>query len=116
MLLVGRADRGRQTAEVTEIVVLGQDGWVTEQRDAWYETIVFEIAGDGVATITLNRPEVMNAFDQRMADEFAEVWRLVRQDDAVRAIVLRASGSGHSAQAATCRRLRISRTRSKARR
>lgn len=57
-----------------------------------FRTILFEVGDDRVATITLNRPEVMNAFDQRMADEFAAVWRQVREDDGVNAIVLRAAG------------------------
>lgn len=57
-----------------------------------FTTILFDVGDDGVATITLNRPEVMNAFDQQMADECAEVWRRVKADDRVNAIVLRAAG------------------------
>jgi enoyl-CoA hydratase/carnithine racemase len=56
-----------------------------------YQTVGFELA-DGVATVTLNRPEVLNSFDQRMLDEFAEVWRRCRLDDDVRVVVLRAAG------------------------
>ncbi|MEO3822735.1 enoyl-CoA hydratase/isomerase family protein [Actinomadura sp. B10D3] len=57
-----------------------------------YQTIVFERSGDGVATITLNRPAAMNSFNQRMLDEFADVWQVVDGDDDVRALVLRAAG------------------------
>lgn len=57
-----------------------------------YEAIEFGASDDGVATITLNRPEVLNAFNQRMLDEFAHVWRRCRQDDEIRVIVLRAHG------------------------
>ncbi len=56
-----------------------------------YETVLFDLA-DGVATVTLNRPEVLNAFDQRMLDEFADVWKRCRLDDDVRVVVLRAAG------------------------
>ena len=56
-----------------------------------YETVLFDLA-DGVATITLNRPEVMNAFNQQMLDEFADLWKRCRLDDDVRVIVLRAAG------------------------
>ena len=56
-----------------------------------YETVEFELA-DGVATVTLNRPEVLNSFDQRMLDEFADLWRRCRLDDDVRVVVLRAAG------------------------
>ena len=58
-----------------------------------FQTIVFEVAErEGVATITLNRPEVLNAFDHSMVDEFRQVWRVIRENDAVRAVVLRAAG------------------------
>jgi len=58
-----------------------------------YETIIFDFAaGDHVATITINRPEVMNAFNQQMIDEFVDVWGTIREDDDVHAVVLRAAG------------------------
>jgi enoyl-CoA hydratase/carnithine racemase len=56
-----------------------------------YETVLFDVR-DGVATITLNRPEVLNAFDQRMLGEFADIWRRCRVDEDVRVVVLRAAG------------------------
>jgi enoyl-CoA hydratase/carnithine racemase len=56
-----------------------------------YKTVLFDVV-DGVATITLNRPEVMNAFNQQMLDDFAEIWKRCRVDDDVRVIVLRAAG------------------------
>ena len=57
-----------------------------------YETVLFEVDADHVATITLNRPQVLNCFNQRMLDEFAEIWRRCRTDDDIHAIVLRAAG------------------------
>jgi enoyl-CoA hydratase/carnithine racemase len=57
-----------------------------------FETILFDVSENHVATITLNRPHVMNSFNQTMLDEFTEVWRVCRQDDDVHAIVLRAAG------------------------
>jgi len=56
-----------------------------------YETVLFDLA-DGVATITLNRPEVLNAFNQQMLDEFSDIWKRCRVDEDVRVIVLRAAG------------------------
>ena len=56
-----------------------------------YETVLFDVT-DHVATITLNRPEVLNAFDQRMLDEFAGIWKRCRLDDDIRVVVLRAAG------------------------
>lgn len=55
-----------------------------------YETILVDIA-DGVATVTLNRPQHMNSFNRTMAREFRRLWEQVREDEAVRVIVLRAA-------------------------
>jgi enoyl-CoA hydratase/carnithine racemase len=61
-------------------------------RENAYETVLFEVASDGVATITLNRPDVMNCFNQQMLDEFGDIWRTCRNEDDIHAIVLRAAG------------------------
>ena len=47
---------------------------------------------DGVAWVTLARPEVRNAINQKMQDELRELWRSFRYDDDVRCIVLAAEG------------------------
>jgi enoyl-CoA hydratase/carnithine racemase len=59
--------------------------------ESQYETIEFDVA-DHVATITLNRPDQLNSFTQRMTDEIAEVWGIVRDTDDVHVAVLRANG------------------------
>lgn len=56
-----------------------------------YQTVLLEIR-DKVATVTLNRPEVMNAFNQTMIDEFRHLWNRVRVDDGIHVVVLRAAG------------------------
>ncbi len=45
-----------------------------------------------VAEVTLNRPEVHNAFNERMQDELAALWRHIRLDEAVRVVVLTGAG------------------------
>lgn len=57
-----------------------------------FDTILYETSDDNVATITLNRPEVLNAFDRTMCHEVREAWRLVKDDPSVHAVVLRAAG------------------------
>ncbi|OBI98329.1 enoyl-CoA hydratase/isomerase family protein [Mycobacterium asiaticum] len=59
-----------------------------------FETILLDVdAAAHVATITLNRPEQLNAFNRTMCREMAEAWRTVKLDDTVNAVVLRAAGS-----------------------
>jgi enoyl-CoA hydratase/carnithine racemase len=57
-----------------------------------FQTVLFTVADDHVATVTLNRPEVLNAFNQQMCEEFAALWSIIREDDAIHAVVLRAAG------------------------
>ena len=54
-------------------------------------TITYDVR-DYVAQVTLNRPEVHNAFNERMQDELAALWRHIRRDDAVRVVVLTGAG------------------------
>ncbi len=49
-------------------------------------------AADGVATLTLNRPQVMNALDAGMIARLCELCERVRDDSSVRAVVLRGAG------------------------
>jgi enoyl-CoA hydratase/carnithine racemase len=55
------------------------------------ETVRYDVE-DGVAWVTLDRPEVMNAFDEQMQSELSEIWREMRGDDAVRVAVLTGAG------------------------
>ncbi len=58
-----------------------------------FETIRLDVdSTDRVATITLNRPDQLNAFNRTMCDEMARAWRQVKADDSVNAVVLRAAG------------------------
>jgi enoyl-CoA hydratase/carnithine racemase len=59
-----------------------------------FETILFDVdADDHVATITLNRPDRLNAFNRTMCEEMAVAWRRVKLDESVHAVVLRAAGT-----------------------
>ncbi len=56
-----------------------------------YETLLYEEL-EGVAWVTLNRPEVHNAFNKKMQTELHELWRGLRRNDDVRAVVLTGAG------------------------
>lgn len=57
-----------------------------------FTTIGYEAGDDGVAVVTLDRPDRHNAFDATMCDELAALWRALRSDDSVRAVVLTGAG------------------------
>jgi enoyl-CoA hydratase/carnithine racemase len=59
-----------------------------------FETLLYD-ERDGVAYVTLNRPEVHNAFNLQMQRELREVWTSLRSIDDVRVVVL--SGAGDKA-------------------
>jgi len=57
-----------------------------------YTTIRYETSPDHVATITLDRPESLNAFDRQMCEEVRDAWGSIKSDSSVHAVVLRAAG------------------------
>jgi enoyl-CoA hydratase/carnithine racemase len=57
-----------------------------------FETITYAVSDDRVATITLNRPEVLNAFNRQMCEEMRAAWQRIKADPLVNAVVLRAAG------------------------
>jgi 2-(1,2-epoxy-1,2-dihydrophenyl)acetyl-CoA isomerase len=61
-----------------------------------YENILFDIA-DGVATLTLNRPDKLNSFTQAMHDEVRHALHKVGADKTVRVFVLTGAGRGFCA-------------------
>src|SRR5881628_721687 len=66
--------------------------------DETYSEIVLDVS-DGVATVTLNRPERLNAYTPTMARELHEAFAVCDADDAVRAIVVTGAGRGFCAGA-----------------
>ncbi len=65
---------------------------------AAYERVQVEIAG-GIATVTLNRPEKLNALDRELCDELIAALRLVTGSEQVRVIVITGAGRGFCAGA-----------------
>ncbi len=61
-----------------------------------FETILFE-KKDGYAKITLNRPDVLNSFNEVMHVELRNALKDSQKDEAVRAILLTAAGRGFCA-------------------
>jgi len=57
-----------------------------------YEDIRYELSGDGIAKITIDRPEVRNAFRPQTIVELSEAFERAREDASVGAIILTGEG------------------------
>jgi 2-(1,2-epoxy-1,2-dihydrophenyl)acetyl-CoA isomerase len=60
---------------------------------------VLATVADGVATLTLNRPEVLNALDDALLVQLREALAAVKADASVRAVILTGAGRGFCAGA-----------------
>ncbi|GIX49345.1 MAG: enoyl-CoA hydratase [Candidatus Tectimicrobiota bacterium] len=58
-----------------------------------YQEIIYEVE-DRVATITLNRPETLNAFTETMIQEWADALQRAQRDDNVWVVVVTGAGRG----------------------
>jgi enoyl-CoA hydratase/carnithine racemase len=63
-----------------------------------FQTLLYAV-DDGVATVTLNRPDKLNAFTAQMRDELIAAFDLTDADDAVRAVVVTGAGRAFCAGA-----------------
>src|SRR4026209_2483288 len=65
---------------------------VTWAPSADYEDIHYELSGDGIAKITIDRPEVRNAFRPQTVVELSAAFERAREDTSVGVIVLTGEG------------------------
>jgi 2-(1,2-epoxy-1,2-dihydrophenyl)acetyl-CoA isomerase len=56
-----------------------------------FQTLLYDIT-DGVCTITLNRPDVYNAFNEQMKKDLNDALKEAEKDPAVRCLVIRGAG------------------------
>ncbi|HWA62247.1 MAG TPA: crotonase/enoyl-CoA hydratase family protein [Caulobacteraceae bacterium] len=63
-----------------------------------FETILYDVE-DGIATITLNRPDKLNAFTAKMMQEMIAAFDLTDADDDVRAVIVTGAGRAFCAGA-----------------
>jgi enoyl-CoA hydratase/carnithine racemase len=63
-----------------------------------YEEILYDVS-DGVLTLTLNRPEKLNAFTRTMMEELIDAFDRADADDDVRAVIVTGAGRGFCAGA-----------------
>jgi enoyl-CoA hydratase/carnithine racemase len=63
-----------------------------------YDTLLYD-ATDGILTLTLNRPDKLNAFTNTMAHELIDAFDRADADDAIRAVIVTGAGRGFCAGA-----------------
>ncbi|MGY8737592.1 MAG: enoyl-CoA hydratase-related protein, partial [bacterium] len=63
-----------------------------------YQDILFDL-DDGIATITMNRPEKLNAYTTDMGEEVTHAFRETQRDPEVRAVILTGAGKAFCAGA-----------------
>ncbi len=63
-----------------------------------FETLLYSVE-EGIATITLNRPEKLNAFTTKMMSEMIEAFDITDADDSVKAVIVTGSGRAFCAGA-----------------
>ena len=63
-----------------------------------FETILYDV-DDGIATITLNRPDKLNAFTGQMMLDMIAAFDATDADDAVRVVIVTGAGRGFCAGA-----------------
>jgi enoyl-CoA hydratase/carnithine racemase len=57
-----------------------------------YNSIAWELVGEGIGLLTLNRPEAYNAVNGEMLDELENFWRIRLYDLDTRVIIMRGAG------------------------
>src|SRR5438309_1024184 len=66
-----------------------QETWIKIKE---YQDILFERTEDGVGKITINRPEVRNAFRPQTVMEMREAFELAREDARIGVVILTGQG------------------------
>jgi enoyl-CoA hydratase len=57
-----------------------------------YNTIILESDDNGIATVTINRPDKLNALNDDVLNELAEVFKTIQVDEDIKAIIVTGAG------------------------
>ena len=63
-----------------------------------FQTLLYDVDANGVATVTLNRPEALNALNRQLVGELGQAMRAAKNDAAVKGVIV--TGAGEKAFAA----------------
>ena len=77
-------------------VRLDQDGkplgFIDHPKD--FQTVAYEVVEENIGLLTLNRPDKLNAFDERMIREIRSVFWKVNFEEAIRVLIITGAGRG----------------------
>jgi naphthoate synthase len=65
----------------------------TWKRHDGFEDIIYETSSDGIAKVTINRPEVRNAFRPRTVSELIRAFDDIRDDSSIGVVILTGAGN-----------------------
>lgn len=57
-----------------------------------FDTLLFEVDAQGIATVTINRPEKLNALNRAVLEDLEACFRAIAVDDSVRGVLLTGAG------------------------
>jgi len=93
--MIPRADHAATQRVGVQDAGTGDDpaecGGFRTDRPMNYNTLLWQVE-QGILTLTLNRPDKLNAFTVEMADELEDAFQRASRDDSVRAVVVTGSG------------------------
>jgi len=69
----------------------------TQEKQMDFETLLYELTDDGIATITLNRPDALNAVNMQMRIDFTALMDELFYNSNVKVVVFTGAGRGFSA-------------------
>ena len=74
---------------------MNRQSWTEIDVDGPLDGIIYQKSGDGIATITINRPERGNSLHEPMHRILRAVWEDIRVDDSVRVVIVTGAGERH---------------------
>lgn len=57
-----------------------------------YNTIIFETDDNGIATVTINRPDKLNALNDEVLNELADAFKSIHVNEEIRAVIITGAG------------------------
>jgi methylglutaconyl-CoA hydratase len=86
-------------SEVSASEVSASEVSASEVPASGNNAVLYQLDQRGVATVTLNRPDIHNAFDDQLIVELTTIFRQIGQDDNVRVMILASKGKSFCAGA-----------------